>query len=131
MTAGAEAESRPFAKQKERLAANFAVFDRYVSRAESFFAEGDHASAAAYCSIAAHIPVQTHCGIFWSPRIEKVLTDIARATETPDRAHSRPKEIKRILSVMTQAAPVGGLTRMLCHWAIGQAPTTDVNTRWC
>jgi hypothetical protein len=117
MTAGAEAKSRPFAKQKERLAANFAVFDRYVSRAESFFAEGDYASAAAYCSIAAHIPVQTHCGIFWSPRIEKVLTDIARATETPDRAHPRPKEVRRILSVMTQAAPVGGLTRMLCHWA--------------
>lgn len=116
MTAAAEAPAAPFAKQKERLTANFALFDQYVSQAEAFFAAGDYASAAAYCSIAAHIPVQNHCGIFWSPRVEKVLTDIARATETPGPQHPRPKEIKRILSVMTQAAPVGGLTRMLCQW---------------
>lgn len=116
MTVAAETKAAPFAKQKERLAANFALFDRYVSRAEALFAEGDYGTAAAYCSIAAHIPVQNHCGIFWSPRIEKVLTDIARATEWPGPEHPRPKEIKRILSVMTQAAPVGGLTRMLCQW---------------
>ncbi|HRK65264.1 MAG TPA: hypothetical protein PLN53_12785, partial [Terricaulis sp.] len=116
MTAAAEAPAAPFAKQKERLAANFALFEQYVSQAEAHFVSGDYASAAAYCSIAAHIPVQNHCGIFWSPRVEKVLTDIARATETPGAPHPRPKEIKRILSVMTQAAPVGGLTRMLCQW---------------
>ena len=116
MTAVAEAEERPFAKQEARLAANFALFDKYVSRAEALFADGDYATAAAYCSVAAHIPVQNHCGIFWSPRVEKVLTDIARATETPGPQHPRPKDVKRILSVMTQAAPVGGLTRMLCKW---------------
>ena len=117
MTAAAEPQvQEPFARQKARLAANFALFDRYVSRAEDFFARGEFASAAAYCSIAAHIPVQNHCGVFWSPRIEKVLTDIARATETPGPKHPRPRQFKRILSVMTQAAPVGGLTRMLCQW---------------
>ncbi len=116
MTAAAEAPARPFALQKERLAGNFATFDKYVSGAEDFFAKGEFATAAAYCSIAAHIPVQNHCGIFWSPRVEKVLTDIARATETPGQKHPRPKQYKRILNVMTQAAPVGGLTRMLCKW---------------
>lgn len=116
MTAAAEAEARPFEKQRARLAANFALFDKYVLSAEQFFRDGDYATAAAYCSIAAHIPVQNHCGIFWSPRVEKVLTDIARATETPGPAHPRPKKYERILSVMTQAAPVGGLTRMLCQW---------------
>jgi hypothetical protein len=116
MTSVAEAQTRPFAKQEARIAANFALFDQYVSRAEALFAEGDFKTAAAYCSIAAHIPVQNHCGIFWSPRVEKVLTDIARATETPGPKHPRPKQYKRILSVMTQAAPVGGLTRMLCQW---------------
>jgi hypothetical protein len=116
MIAAAEAEARPFAEQKERLAANFALFEHYVSRAERFLAQRDFATAAAYCSIAAHIPVQNHCGIFWSPRVEKVLTGIARATETEGPKHPRPKDVKRILSVMTQAAPVGGLTRMLCKW---------------
>lgn len=116
MSAAAEASTAPFAQQKERLAANFALFDKYVSRAEALCANGDYATAAAYCSIAAHIPVQNHCGIFWSPRVEKVLTDIARATETPGDQHPRPQRIQRILNVMTQAAPVGGLTRMLCKW---------------
>jgi hypothetical protein len=116
MTSAAEAAARPFAKQEARIAANFAAFDQYVSRAEALFAAGDYATASAYCSIAAHIAVQNHCGLFWSPRIEKVLTDIARATETPGPKHPRPKTHKRILSVMTQAAPVGGLTRMLCQW---------------
>lgn len=116
MTVAAELEARPFAKQKERLAKNFARLDGYISRAEAFFAERDYASAAAYCSVAAHLAVQNHCGVFWSPRTEKVLTDIARATETPGPKHPRPKEYKRILTVMTQAAPVGGLTRMLCQW---------------
>lgn len=117
----ASSEVHPFAKQKARLSANFAIFDQYVSRAEAYFAEGDYATAAAYCSISAHIPVQNHCGIFWSPRVEKVLTGIARATETPGAAHPRPKQIKRILNVMTQAAPVGGLTRLLCQWVMADS----------
>lgn len=116
MTVAADAKPTPFAKQKERIAANFALFDKYVSCAEALFAERDYATAAAYCSIASHIPVQNHCGIFWSSRLEKVLTDIARATEWDGPEHPRPKQIKRVLSVMTQAAPVGGLTRMLCKW---------------
>ena len=112
----ATATPRTHAAQEQRIARNFAEYESYLQRAEEYFARGDFASAADYCSVAAHLAVQNHCGIFWGPRLEKILTDIARATETPGPAHPRPTQYKRILSIMTQAAPVGGLTRMLCQW---------------
>lgn len=116
MTSVVKSSARPWAAQEARMADNFALFEHYLQRAQDYFAEGEYAAAAAHCAIASHIPVQNHCGMFWSPRAEKILTDIARRTETPGPKHPRPKQYKRVLSVMTQAADVGGLTKMLTQW---------------
>ena len=72
--------------QEERLARNFAEFEHYVLRAQGYLAQGELATAAAHCAIASHIATQNHCGIFWSPRLEKVLTDIGRAVPTTRRS---------------------------------------------
>ncbi|MFO1017849.1 MAG: hypothetical protein U1E03_09650 [Hyphomonadaceae bacterium] len=107
--------------QEERLARNFAEFEHYVLRAQGYLAQGELATAAAHCAIASHIATQNHCGIFWSPRLEKVLTDIGRAVPTPWPARKRPTEFNRILEVCTQVSAVGGHTKMLCQWVKADA----------
>ena len=99
-----------------RLANNFAEYESYVLKAQEYLDQGDLQTAAAYCAIASHVATQNHCGIFWSPRAEKVLNEIGRRLEPPGPARPRPKEIKRILQVCTQVSAVGGHTKMLCQW---------------
>jgi len=103
--------------QEARLAANFAEYEHYLQRAQGYFAQGEHAAAAMHAALASHIAVQNHCGVFWSPRLEKLLTDIGRRA-LPPAAPPRPRvsEYRRILSVSTQVAPVGGLSKMLALW---------------
>lgn len=100
----------------ERIARNFARYERHLERARGFLARREHAAAAAHCAVASHIAVQNHAGIFWSPRLEKILNEIGRALVPDGSPPPRPREPRRILQVMTQAEPVGGLTKMLCQW---------------
>ena len=112
-----EAPPAPAMTDKERrLAKNFAEYESYVLKAQEFLDQGDLQTAAAYCAIASHVATQNHCGIFWSPRAEKVLNEIGRRLESPGPARPRPREIKRILQVCTQVSAVGGHTKMLCQW---------------
>ena len=99
-----------------RLQERFAEYDRHVQRAQGYLAQGELAAASAHSAIAAHIATQNHCGVFWSPRLEKVLTDIGRQIQPEAPVRRRPKEIKRILQVCTQVSAVGGHTKMLCQW---------------
>lgn len=102
----------------ERIAGRFAEVDHYIRRAEGYLAEGEFAAAAAHCAVASHIATQTHAGIFWSPRAEKVLTEIGRRTPDPGApagAWSK-RDFKRILEICTQVSAVGGHTKMLCQW---------------
>lgn len=104
-----------------RIKRNFAEFDHYVQRAQGYLAQGELAAAAAHCAIASHVATQNHCGIFWSPRLEKVLTDIGRQLQPAGPARARPREIKRVLEVCTQVSAVGGHTKMLCQWVKADA----------
>ena len=103
-------------EQATRIKRNFEEFEHYAKRAETHLVKGELAAAAAHCAIASHIATQNHCGIFWSPRLEKVLNDIGRRTETKGAARARPTEFRRILQVCTQVSAVGGHTKMLCQW---------------
>jgi len=102
--------------QTERLARNFAEYEHYLKRAQGYFEQGEHAAAAMHAALASHIAVQNHCGVFWGPRLEKLLTDIGRAIPSEGPPAPRKKDYRRILQVSTQVAPVGGLTKMLCLW---------------
>ncbi len=115
--ASVEATAAPSLTDKDRrLAERFAEYEIYVEKAQHFLAQGDLQTAAAYCAIASHVATQNHCGIFWSPRAEKVLNQIGRRLEPDAPARPRPTEIKRILQVCTQVSAVGGHTKMLCQW---------------
>jgi hypothetical protein len=112
-------------QQAARIQASFEEFEQYVARAEGFLAQAELETAAVYCAIASHIATRTHAGVFWSPRIEAVLNEIGRRTSDPQSAvRARPKEIKRILHVTTQANQVGGHTKMLCQWVEADASRT-------
>lgn len=107
--------------QAERMARNFAEFEHYQKRAQGYLEQGELATAAAHCAIASHIATQNHCGVFWSPRLEKILTEIGRRIETPGPPRARAREIKRILHVSTQVSAVGGHTKLLCEWVKADA----------
>jgi hypothetical protein len=116
MTSLDTATPRERTMQEERIARNFAEFEHYLARAQGYYDQGEFAAAAAHCAIASHIATQNHCGVFWSPRAEKILTDIGRRVGPQPPARARPHELKRILQVCTQVSPVGGHTKMLCQW---------------
>lgn len=116
--AGAMNERTP---NEARIARNFAEFSHYITRAEGYLAQGEYAAAAAHCAIASHIATQNHCGIFWSPRAEKVLNTIGRAIETRIENAPVKTEFKRILQICTQVSAVGGHTKMLCKWVEADA----------
>lgn len=105
----------PRAMQEARLARNFAEYEYYVERAYKHMRQGEPESAAAHAAIASHIAVQNHAGIFWSPRLEKLLQEIGRSLPY-DEPLPRKTEIRRILHVGTQAAVVGGLTKLILEW---------------
>ena len=114
---GAPSASLPArAMQEARIAQNFAEFEHYLARAQGYFAKGELAASAAHCAIASHIAVQNHCGVFWSPRAEKLLKQIGQRIGDRNPVRARPTQVKRILQVGTQMAAVGGLTKMLCQW---------------
>ncbi|WP_395645012.1 hypothetical protein [Terricaulis sp.] len=107
--------------QEARLAKNFAEYEHYLARAEGYLAEGELDAAAVHCTIASHIAVQNHCGVFWSPRLEKILNTIGRSIPDNAPVRERPTQVKRILQVGTQMAAVGGLTKMLSLWVNADA----------
>jgi hypothetical protein len=109
------APPREHAMQEERIAQNFAAFERYLARAQDYLTHGELDAAAVHCAVASHIPVQNHAGIFWSPRAEKVLAEIGGRLPFAS-APIRVKEYRRVLQVGTQMAAVGGLTKMLGQW---------------
>jgi hypothetical protein len=110
--------------QAARMARNFAEYEHYLQRAQGYLAQGEHAAAAIHCAIASHIAVQNHCGVFWSPRLENILTTIGRSITPPSPAPVRTKDLKRILQVGTQMAAVGGMSKMLCHWVRADSERT-------
>jgi hypothetical protein len=112
-------------EQDLRIDRNFAEFERHLKRAQAYQAENELAAACVHAAVASHIAVQNHCGVFWSPRLEKLLSEIGQRIEPRGQAaHTRSTEVKRILQVGTQMASVGGLTKMLGQWVKADAART-------
>lgn len=99
-----------------RILDNFEQFDALIRRAEALFAAKDLRSAATYASMAAAVAVENHCGIFSSPRIERLLTSIGKATEPSKQVRPMPTSIRRVLHIATEVYPVGGHTKMMRLW---------------
>jgi hypothetical protein len=101
---------------RARVLANFERYDAHVVRAEELLAAGDALSAAAWAKMAACIAVETHCGIFSSTRLERLLTTIGKASEPASKPRPAPTAVRRVLHVSTQVYPVGGHSKMLRLW---------------
>ncbi|HML28741.1 MAG TPA: glycosyl transferase family 1, partial [Hyphomicrobium sp.] len=116
------------AREENPILTSFAEYDARVRHAEQLYTEGRLAAAALEAAVAASVAAHRHCGIFASPRIERILTSIGHdignggdaATAAP-----RPKRIKSVLHVATQLAPVGGLTRMISRWVEADKSRTN------
>jgi hypothetical protein len=103
----------------ERIGANFAAFERHVICAQEHFSNHNLEAAAISAALAAHVATSTHCGIFWSPRLERLLNKIGRRiSDTPAPASDRDFKgpYKNVLHVCTQVHDPGGLTRMIIRW---------------
>jgi hypothetical protein len=114
---------------ENEITRSFAEFDSYVRRAEQLHAGGRFASAALSSAVAAGVAAQRHCGVFASPRLERILTAIGRSIKDSDarvNATIPGKPVRKVLHVGTQLAPVGGLTRMITRWVT--ADTARVNS---
>ena len=105
------------ASRAGRIRSNFAAFDARVRHAERLAAAGDRAGAAVETAIAATLAAHRHCGVFASPRLERLMTGIGRTLDGGgDARHGAGADgapYRRVLHVCTQLAPVGGLTKML------------------
>jgi glycosyltransferase involved in cell wall biosynthesis len=98
---------------------NFARFEALVSIAESFERDSDHHAAVACAQVAAACAWRNHAGVFASPRLERLLTQIGARAVPADVAglvRSRRTPPQRVLHVLTKARPMGGDSRFSCRW---------------
>lgn len=111
-------ESQDAAGRARRIRTNFDAFDARVRNAERLAAAGDPAGAAVETAIAATLAAHRHCGVFASPRLERLMIGIGRQLDAGGDGHpaADPGPFRRVLHVCTQLAPVGGLTKMLALW---------------
>lgn len=105
-----------------KIPQNFQVFRSLVAQARDFFEQGKYDTAAVYGEMAAIYANFRHCGLYVSPELELVLSDIGKKVIAKSDFSSnkylleRPKKIKNILHVATSVEPVGGLSKMLGRW---------------
>lgn len=97
----------------------FVDYERFLARAQAALTASDLDSAAVLAAIAAHVALLPHPGFFAAPRLERLLTEVGRRTQTPSgyrRIIDPHRHIGAILHVATELTPVGGLTNMLGRW---------------
>src|SRR5688572_15118961 len=103
-----DAADAPYLREAQAL---FAEYETTLKQAEAFHAKGNLEAAAAYAGLAAHLTLSPHAGIYASPRLERLLTDIGRRTAEPT-TYKRPadpnRKLQRLLHVVTDVGPVGG-----------------------
>lgn len=108
-----------------RAKARFDAFEAAIRRAEQAHRRGRFDAAAAYAGAAALTAMQPHAGFFVSPRLETMLLDIGRRTALSTRyARPQARPIRRLLHVVSELLPVGGLINNLVHWLQADASRT-------
>src|SRR4051794_34182278 len=91
---------------------NIRLFYELVEKARAYERQSDNVQAAVYCEMAALHAVTSHCGLFASPELERILIAIGksviRAGDCPEAKSEFPSYGKRILHVCTTLMPIGG-----------------------
>ena len=108
----------------DKIFKSFSEFETHLLRAEVYEKEGNFAAAALSVAVAAGVAANRHCGLFASPRLERVLISIGRKlSDRHGKQDNFPRKtnFENILHVSTQLAPVGGLTRMISRWISADA----------
>lgn len=97
---------------------NGKVFADLVALAAHRAAAGRHRSALQWCRTAAGFATTNPVGILRSPELEQVLDTVAEALPTQPSGPQRlpPAPGRRVLHVLSEAAPIGGLTRLVERW---------------
>jgi len=114
------AKATPAAAEDRNLARARAEFDAFnvaLARTEQAWRNGKLDAAAAYAGVAALSAMRPHAGFFASPSLERLLLDIGRRTAKPTTYRRKTNvKIRRVLHVMSELLPVGGLINNLVHW---------------
>jgi hypothetical protein len=99
---------------------NHRQFEVLSAQAEALFTKGNLNASAVYALLAAWIAAHSHCGLFASARLERLLTAIGRQAQgdegPPGRNADRPERFERVLHVATDVRNLGGLANMLRRW---------------
>ena len=99
---------------------NLRQFEALSTQAEDLYAKGNLNAAAVYALLAAWIAAHSHCGLFASARLERLLTAIGRQAQgeegPPGRNADRPERFERVLHVASDVRNLGGLANMLRRW---------------
>jgi glycosyltransferase involved in cell wall biosynthesis len=99
---------------------NFEKFRGLVAQAKDFIERGQYDAAALYAEIAAFYAVGKHCGLFVSPELEAILSEIGQKvipiSLNSDQNPSLHKLPKHVLHVATSSKGIGGLSRMIWRW---------------
>ena len=107
------------------------LIDFYASQAERAWLKRDGHAAAAWASIAAEHAFGLHPGYFASPRLERLLVQIAHTVPTvspQDQWHVGSNGQRHILHVLTTAYAVGGHARITERWARSGATQGEVHS---
>jgi hypothetical protein len=95
----------------------FLEFEFLLDLAEHACRRHQYPLAAACARLAARQAFTCHTGLFVSPRLERILSKIGRATvPASDDEPPRSSRVDRVLHVLTYARPVGGDTRFVWRW---------------
>jgi glycosyltransferase involved in cell wall biosynthesis len=99
---------------------NFEKFRGLVAQAKDFLERGQYDAAALYAEIAAFYAVGKHCGLFVSPELEAILSEIGHKvipiSLSSNRRASLDKLPKHVLHVATSVKSIGGHSRMIGRW---------------
>lgn len=98
----------------EKIRGNYIQFNDLLVLAEKFLTANDPAAAAGIAQIAARLAFTSHCGLFASPRLERLLHALSRRIPSTSEFHSDC--VFDVLHVLTYARPVGGDTRFVWRW---------------
>lgn len=102
-----------------RIESNHTRFMAEVTSANDHLASGNLDEAVLHAHLAAAIAAHTHCGVFASTHLERLIHAVAAAIPDDGVPYARRQsagEIRRVLHVGTELVPVGGLTRMISRW---------------
>lgn len=99
---------------------NFQEFHGLVNQSRNFMERGLYNAAAIYAEIAATYAIGKHCGLFVSPELESILTEIGQkiipSTSTIEENFTVCTKPKHILHVATSVTSIGGHSRMIWRW---------------